>query len=61
MMNKLHLIRKTVRLNCTWVPTGDPKTPLACVWTETRAAQAAPAASSVDEAGHGAGRIHLCA
>jgi hypothetical protein len=27
-------IQKTGRLTCAWVPTGDPKSPLACVWRE---------------------------
>ncbi len=57
MRNKLHLIRKTVRLTCTWVRTGDPKGPLACVWGMTRTPQAAHPASSTNETG----RIHLWA
>lgn len=60
-MNKLCLIRKPVRLTCTWVRTGDAKRPLACVWTGLKAAPAAPSASSADQAGHGSGSIHLCA
>ena len=61
MMNKLYLIQTRVRLTCAWVATGNPKMPLACVWTGSKAAQAARVASSTDEAGHEAGRIHLCA
>jgi hypothetical protein len=61
MMNKLYLIRKPVRLICTWVPTGSPQMPLACVWTELKAAQATPIASFTEEAGPEAGRMHLCA
>jgi len=48
MKNKLCLVQKTVRLTCTWVPTGDAKKPLACVWLETgtpRTVTAAPADS----------------
>jgi hypothetical protein len=57
MINKLHLVQNTVSLTCTWVPTGDPRMPLACVWTESKAFQANPDAFSTDEAG----RMHLCA
>jgi hypothetical protein len=57
MMNKLHLIRKTVRLTCTWVPTGDAKRPLACAWVESKAPQTGNPESSVSEMA----RIHLCA
>jgi hypothetical protein len=57
MKNKLHLVQKIVRLTRTWVPTGDAKNPLACVWVEAgtqRAVSAAPAGTE-------AGRLHLCA
>jgi len=57
MMNKLHLVCKTVRLSCTWLPTGDPRRPLTCVWAETNTPQALDTASSTDEAG----RTYLCA
>ena len=57
MMNKLSLIQKTGRLACKWVATGDPKTPLACVWTVFKASSVAATASSTNETG----RIHLCA
>jgi hypothetical protein len=57
MMNKLYLIQRTGRLTCNWVLTGDPKTPLACIWTGSKAPQAASNASSTEETG----RIHLCA
>jgi len=57
MMNKLFLIQKTGRLACKWVATGDPKTPLACVWAASKAPSVAATASSTDETG----RIHLCA
>jgi hypothetical protein len=58
MKNKLHLIQKTGRLTCNWVQTGNPKMPLACIWTDSKAAQAAFAESAtMDEAG----RMHLCA
>ena len=37
MKNKLRLVQKTVCLTCNWVPTGNPKIPLACVWTGSNA------------------------
>jgi hypothetical protein len=61
MMNQIYLIRKPVRLTCKWVPSGNPKMPLACVWTEHQPAQAAPVGSSLEEAGHELGRMRLCA
>jgi hypothetical protein len=57
MINKLHLVQKTVLLTCTWVPTGDPRMPIACVWMESKASQANPDAFSTD----GTRRMHLCA
>ncbi len=56
MTNKLHLVRKSAFLTCNWVPTGDPRMPLACVWTESKI-QASSNAFSLDETG----RMHLCA
>jgi hypothetical protein len=56
MINKLRLVLKTVFLSCTWVSTGNPKMPLACIWTESKTGQAANS-SSTDETG----RMHLCA
>jgi hypothetical protein len=57
MNNKLHLVRCPVSLTCHGAPTGDPRMPLARVWTATKAWQAAKTASSRDETG----RMHLCA
>jgi len=57
MINKLHLVQKTVLLTCIWVPTGNPRMPLVCVWTESKASQANPDAFATDETG----RMHLCA
>jgi hypothetical protein len=37
MNNKPFAIRKTGRMTCAWVSTGDAKTPLACVWVEAEA------------------------
>ena len=65
MMNKPHLIRKTTRLSCTWVPMGDAKRPLACIWLETKVdmmvQRPVKTASSEDETGQRTGRMHLCA
>ena len=57
MINKLYLVQKTVSLTCRWVPTGNPKMPLACVWAGSTIAQAVSTASPTDEAA----RVHLCA
>jgi len=57
MKNKLQLIRKTTRLTCTWVLTGDAKRPLACVWTGSKTPQIVSTAFSTDKTG----RMHLCA
>jgi hypothetical protein len=56
MTNKLYLMQRAGRLTCKWVLTGDPKLPLARVWTES-SPQAASAAYSTDETA----RMHLCA
>ena len=57
MINKLYLVQKTVSLTCTWVRTGNPRMPLACVWTDSKAQQAVSTASFTDESG----RMHRCA
>jgi hypothetical protein len=57
MKKKLQLVRSTVFLNCHWEPTGDPRMPLARVWTDAKAPQTAKNASSTDETGG----MHLCA
>lgn len=57
MITKLHLVQKTVSLTCNWVPTGEARNPLICVWTGSKIAEDANSASSTDNAG----RMHLCA
>lgn len=57
MTKNLQLIRKPVRLYCTWVPTGDAQKPLACAWKEANTQQAASTAFSTVETE----RMHLCA
>jgi hypothetical protein len=65
MNNKIYLIRlrqRTGRLTCNWVPTGDKKMPLACVWTGTNASPGAAAASSSEETGtEETGKMQQCA
>ena len=51
MTNKLHLIQNPVFLTRRWEPTGDPKMPLACVWTASKRSQSAFTACSTDETG----------
>jgi len=51
MKNKLHLVQKTVFLACNWVPTGDPKMPLACIWTGTKNPQAGSTPTPTDAIG----------
>jgi hypothetical protein len=51
MTNKLHLIQNPVFLTRHWESTGDPKLPLACVWTASKDVQSASTPSSTDETG----------
>lgn len=57
MKNTLYLILKTARLTCVWVPTGDEKMPLACVWVRHDNSRAVSMQNARDEAA----RVHLCA
>jgi hypothetical protein len=40
MDNIRSTIRNTRRLTCAWVPTGNSKMPLVCVWTEAQPSRA---------------------
>jgi hypothetical protein len=51
MTNKLHLVQNPVFLTRRWESTGDPKMPLACVWTASKRSQSGLIASSTDETG----------
>ena len=51
MNTTLYLVRNTVSLTSHWEPTGDPRMPLARVWTEAKTPQTDNAASSTDEPG----------
>ena len=59
MNNILLMTRQTPRMTCAWVPTGDPRIPLACVWKDSEPSLAASTAESspTDEAGG----LRLCA
>ena len=46
MTNNILTLRKTGRLVCAWVATGNPRTPLACVWVDPDARGDTKAASS---------------
>jgi len=58
MNNKLFTFRKTGRMTCAWVSTGDAKTPLACVWVEAEAPGAASTTSLSKDEAEG---VRLCA
>jgi hypothetical protein len=53
MTNQLSYVRKPGRLTCAWVPTGNSRTPLRCVWSATMPRSAASTANSpsTDEVG----------
>jgi hypothetical protein len=57
MKKTLYLVRNKAHLTCTWLPTGNAKRPLACVWVGTQTPQTASDAPSQQETG----RLHLCA
>jgi hypothetical protein len=57
MKSKLILIQSTVRLTCVWVPTGDLKKPLACVWVRAQKVQVDSSPCLLVDAE----RIHQCA
>ena len=52
----LSAIRNPSRLTCAWVPTGNPRAPLACIWRGTSASLGRTDPSSPQEGG-----IGLCA
>ena len=55
----LSAIRNSPQLTCAWVPTGDPRKPLACVWKEASASEVERTGQSSPE--DDMGRIGLCA
>jgi hypothetical protein len=54
----LSTIRNSPQLTRVWVRTGDPRTPLACVWKEAPASVGPAGQSSPED---DIGRIGLCA
>ena len=58
MTNRILTLQKAGRLTCAWVPTGNPRNPLACVWAETAARKSAKAAPSSNV---NSGRMPRCA
>jgi len=58
MFNNILMLRKTSRLICSWVATGNPSMPLACVWAETSVPNNGREPSSSKEE---LGRMPLCA
>ncbi len=51
-------LQKAARLTCSWVRTGDPQRPLACVWADAKVRTSSKAASSPKDE---SGRMPLCA
>lgn len=58
MFNTILTLQKPDRLTCAWVPTGNPRNPLACVWADTAARKSSKAAASSNS---NSGRMPLCA
>ena len=57
MKNKLIVIQNSSNLTCLWIPTGNSRNPLACVWVETRQQKAGSnACAAINE-----GRMPQCA
>jgi hypothetical protein len=52
----LSTIRVPRRLICVWVPTGNPRTPLACIWKD---ASASPGCTNPSSPTKGDGSVHL--
>jgi hypothetical protein len=52
MFNNNLTLHRAVRLTCSWVRTGNPRNPLACVWVDSNARNnGKEASSSNDESG----------
>jgi hypothetical protein len=58
MTNKILTLKNAGRLTCTWIRTGDARTPLACVWAAGNVRSGGKEASP---RGHWAGRMERCA
>jgi hypothetical protein len=58
MTNNILTLQRAGRLTCAWVPTGNPRNPLACVWADAKARSVSTAASSPKKE---SGRMPRCA
>jgi hypothetical protein len=58
MTNNILTLKKAGRLTCTWVSTGDPRNPLACVWADCKGRSSRKEASSPNQT---SGRMQRCA
>jgi hypothetical protein len=58
MNNTLFAIRNRGRMRCAWIPSGDSRSPLICVWLETGYPGAVSTTSIEDEEPAG---TRLCA
>jgi hypothetical protein len=58
MFNNILTLQKPLRLTCSWVRTGNPRNPLACVWVKASARNNGKVASSANDE---SGRMALCA
>ena len=58
MYINLLMLRKPARLTCVWTPTGNSRTPLACVWVEANADSSCKDASPSNDGKRG---MLLCA
>jgi hypothetical protein len=58
MFNNILILQMPVRLTCAWVPTGNLRNPLACIWAEATTRGAFKEASSSKA---NSGRMPLCA
>jgi hypothetical protein len=57
MFNNVLTFKKAGRLTCAWLPTGDPRHPLTCIWTvDPRSAAKAASSTTTDS-----GRMLVCA
>jgi hypothetical protein len=59
MNNIFRTIRETGHLTCAWVSTGNPKSPLACVWMAEEPSYAA--CTTHVSTNSEVGRMRLCA
>jgi hypothetical protein len=58
MYNNILILQNPHQLTCVWVPTGDLRTPLACMWVEANAQSNFKEASSSNDESRG---MRLCA